>query len=311
MGSSAVPPAELIKRRRTSDRPPWMEPPSTIGLIAKVAVLVVIVVAVMYPFIGVIGTSFASEAEIATSRGMVLWPSEPNLDAYRAIFASGAVTRALMVSVGLTTVSTLSSLVATVLLAYGLSRPSVPGARPVLMIALFSMLISPGIIPNFLLVRELGLLNSYGALILPTLISAFNMIVMRSFFMNLPQDLTDSARIDGAGETRILVQIILPLSKAVIAVISLFYAVATWNAWFGALLYISDTAKWPLPMILRLYILQGQPIGGSEAVIGESLPSIQAMQMAVLVVALVPILLLYPFLQRYFTKGVLTGAIKG
>jgi len=205
-------------------------------------------------------------------------------------------------------VGTALSLVVTVAMAYGLTRRDLVGGRFFLMTALFTMLFSPGIIPSFLMVKELGLLDSYAALVLPTLMSAFNLVVVRSFFMNLPQELFEAAKIDGAGDFRILVQMVLPLSRGVLAVVGLFYAVGYWNAFFNAMLYLNDD-KLPLSMILRQYVLLGQPMGDS-AVAEIAVPS-QAIQMAVVVISLIPIVIVFPFLQRYFTKGVLTGAIKG
>lgn len=286
-----------------------MERPTRIGQTAKAIAVVVVVLAVAYPLVGVIGTSFASQTDIIKSSGLVLWPDHPTLDAYRTIFTGGVVTRALIVSVGITVLGTLASLLVTVGMAYGLSRRDVTGSRFILMTALFTMLFNAGIIPNFLLVKGLGLYDTYAALVMPTLVSAFNLVVLRSFFMNLPDELYDAAKVDEAGDFRILVRIVLPLSKAVLAVISLFYAVTYWNAFFNSLLYLNDSDKWPLPMVLRTYVLQGQSLNAASA--GEVLAPQQAVQMAVLVIAVVPILCVYPFLQRYFTKGVLTGAVKG
>ncbi|WP_093710634.1 carbohydrate ABC transporter permease [Streptomyces sp. 2131.1] len=286
-----------------------MERPTRLGQTAKAVAVVVVVLAVAYPLVGVIGTSFASQTDIIRSSGLVLWPDHPTLDAYRTIFTGGVVSRALIVSLGITVFGTLASLLVTVGMAYGLSRREVTGSRFILMTALFTMLFNAGIIPNFLLVKGLGLYDTYAALVMPTLVSAFNLVVLRSFFMNLPEELYDAAKVDGAGDFRILVRVVLPLSKAVLAVISLFYAVTYWNAFFNSLLYLNDSDKWPLPMVLRTYVLQGQSLDSASA--GEVLAPQQAVQMAVLVVAVVPILCVYPFLQRYFTKGVLTGAIKG
>ncbi|MFF7337426.1 carbohydrate ABC transporter permease [Streptomyces sp. NPDC008163] len=286
-----------------------MERPTRVGQTAKAVAVVVVVLAVAYPLVGVIGTSFASQTDIIKSSGLVLWPDHPTLDAYRTIFTGGVVSRALIVSVGITVLGTLASLLVTVGMAYGLSRREVTGSRFILMTALFTMLFNAGIIPNFLLVKGLGLYDTYAALVMPTLVSAFNLVVLRSFFMNLPEELYDAAKVDGAGDFRILVRVVLPLSKAVLAVISLFYAVTYWNAFFNSLLYLNDSDKWPLPMVLRTYVLQGQSLDSASA--GEVLAPQQAVQMAVLVIAVVPILCVYPFLQRYFTKGVLTGAVKG
>lgn len=306
---STAPAPRPATARKSDGRPPWMERPTRIGQTAKAIAIVVVVLAVAYPLVGVIGTSFASQTDIIKSSGLVLWPDHPTLDAYRTIFTGGVVTRALIVSVGITVFGTLASLLVTVGMAYGLSRRDVTGSRFILMTALFTMLFNAGIIPNFLLVKGLGLYDTYAALVMPTLVSAFNLVVLRSFFMNLPEELYDAAKVDGAGDFRILVRIVLPLSKAVLAVISLFYAVTYWNAFFNSLLYLNDSDKWPLPMVLRTYVLQGQSLNAASA--GEVLAPQQAVQMAVLVIAVVPILCVYPFLQRYFTKGVLTGAVKG
>ncbi|GAA2447908.1 carbohydrate ABC transporter permease [Streptomyces pulveraceus] len=306
---STAPAPRPAPARKSDGRPPWMERPTRVGQTAKAVAIVVVVLAVAYPLVGVIGTSFASQTDIIKSSGLVLWPDHPTLDAYRTIFTGGVVTRALIVSVGITVLGTLASLLVTVGMAYGLSRRDVTGSRFILMTALFTMLFNAGIIPNFLLVKGLGLYDTYAALVMPTLVSAFNLVVLRSFFMSLPEELYDAAKVDGAGDFRVLVRIVLPLSKAVLAVISLFYAVTYWNAFFNSLLYLNDSDKWPLPMVLRTYVLQGQSLNAASA--GEVLAPQQAVQMAVLVIAVVPILCVYPFLQRYFTKGVLTGAVKG
>ncbi|MFD3947132.1 carbohydrate ABC transporter permease [Streptomyces sp. NPDC058579] len=286
-----------------------MEKPTRLGLLLKGLVLVLVVSAVAYPLLGVIGTSFASQTDIIRSPGLVLWPDHPTLEAYRTVLSGGVVTRALLTSLVVTLVGTACSLLATIGMAYGLSRRDVVGSRFILMTALFTMLFDPGIIPKFLTVKELGLYNSLAALVLPTMVSAFNLVVLRSFFMNLPEELYDAAKVDGAGDFRTLVRIVLPLSKAVLAVIGLFYAVTYWNAFFNAMLYLNDAEKWPLAMVLRTFVLQGQSLEGAS--VGESVAPQQAVQMAVLVIAVIPILCVYPFLQRYFTKGVLTGAIKG
>jgi putative aldouronate transport system permease protein len=156
----------------------------------------------------------------------------------------------------------------------------------------------------------LGLVDSYWALILPTAISAFNVVILRAFFMEIPAELVESARIDGAGDGQILTRIVLPLSKAVLAVIGLFYAVGYWNAFFTALLYLNDSAKWPIQLVLRTYVVNQQQLGVDQVGSGD-LPPQEALQMAILVVSIVPILLVYPFVQRHFTKGVLAGAVKG
>lgn len=277
----------------SSERPFWLEKDSNLTKVVRVVVFAVIVVSLIYPFLAVLATSLASEPDVIQHGGLVIWPEHPSLDAYRTVFAGGVVTRAIRVSVFITVIGTLLSLAVTIGMAYGLSRP-IWGGRFFLMLALFTIFFTPGIIPNYLTVKSYGLLNSYAALILPVLTNAFSMIILRQFFMGIPGEIIDSARIDGANDLQILTRIVLPLSKAVIAVIALFYAVGYWNDFFTALLYLNNSAMWPLPMVLRLR-------GGDPAPV----PS------AAVIVAILPILAVYPFLQRYFTRGVLSGAIKG
>ncbi|GAA2348672.1 hypothetical protein GCM10010431_85660 [Streptomyces kunmingensis] len=237
-----------------------------------------------------------------------MWPEHPTLGAYRDILDGGIVTHALGVSIGVTLVGTLLSLACTVFLAYALSRPQVYGRKPVLLLILFTFLFPPGMIPSFLVVKELGLLDNYASLILPVLVNVFNLVVLRGFFQGIPEELYEAARLDGAGDLRVLFSIVLPLSKAALAVVGLFYAVAYWNSWFYASLYM-ESGHWPLQQVLRTYVVAGE--GLTDTTTGEGTVSApQTVQMAVLVIATVPILLVYPFLQKYFTKGVLTGAIK-
>jgi len=287
--------------------------PAMSSRVLKTVVLVVCCAVVVIPFLGVISTSVASQQHVTNSGGFVLWPDALHLDAYKAIFNGGVVQRALLVSVVIAVGGTLISLAGSTMLAYSLSRPGSFGQRPILMIVLFSILFSPGLIPNYLVVKQFGLLDSLLALILPTAINGFNVIVLRAFFMGIPDSVIDSARIDGAGDFRIFWSIVLPLSRAVLAVVGLFYAVGYWNAFFNAMLYINDTAKWPLQLVLRTYVvnnteLSSGDLGGAAA---DQLPPQESIQMAILVVSLVPILIVYPFLQRHFAKGMLTGAVKG
>ena len=291
------------------ERPAWLERENLFERSVKIGVFAVVIFAVVYPFLSVLATSLASEPDVIKNGGLVIWPEHPTLQAYRTILAGGVVTRAVTVSMGITVVGTLLSLAVTIGMAYGLSR-RVWGGKYFLLLALFTLLFTPGIIPNYLAVKQYGLLNSYASLILPVLVSAFNLVVLRQFFMNIPSELLDSARIDGANDWDILLRIVLPLSKAVVAVVALFYAVSYWNDFFNALLYLNDSSMWPLQLVLRLYVVQGAPLP-SAGEVSENAPPLQSIQMAVVVVAMIPILCVYPFLQRYFTRGVLSGAIKG
>lgn len=277
----------------TSERPAWLEKDSNLTKLVRFVTFSVVVVFLAYPFVAVVATSLASEADIIQNGGLVIWPEHPSLDAYLTVFAGGVVTRAIRVSVIITFLGTLLSLAVTIGMAYGLSR-RVWGSRFFLMLALFTIFFTPGIIPNYLTVKTYGLLNNYAALILPVLTNAFSIIVLRQFFMSIPGEIIDSARIDGANDVQILTRIVLPLSKAVIAVIALFFAVGYWNDFFTALLYLNSSSMWPLALVLR---------GRS----GESAP----VPSAAIVVGILPILAVYPFLQRYFTRAVLSGAVKG
>jgi putative aldouronate transport system permease protein len=229
--------------------------------------------------------------------------------AYREIFDGGIVGHALWVSAGVTVVGTAASLACTIGLAYALSRRDLFGGRPMLLLILFTFLFPPGMIPGFLLVKSMHMLNSYSSLIAPFLVNVFNLVVLRGFFQSVPEELHEAARLDGAGEWLILRRIVLPLSKAALAVVGLFYAVSYWNAWFYASIYL-DSDHWPLQQVLRTYVINGAQLADTSTGDASAVAAPQTIQMAVLVVATVPILLVYPFLQKYFTKGVLTGAVK-
>ncbi len=295
--------------------PPWAERPSRAGGLLKGLVLTLIVACVLFPIYMVALTSLSTQEAVTEAGGLVTVPGGLSLAAYEELFSGGVVTRAVGVSLGVTLVGTAISLTVTVLAAYGLSRPGSLLHRPMLFLILLTFLFGPGLIPNYLLVSSLGLIDTYWSLILPGAVTAFNLVVMRAFFMNIPEEVTDSARIDGASEFRILRTIVLPMSKGVTAVIGMFYAVGYWNSFFNAVLYLNDNAKWPLQVVLRQYVLQGQSLiagqTGVDTVTGQAPPPSLAIQMAIIVVALLPVLFLYPFVQRHFTKGVIIGAVKG
>lgn len=291
-----------------------MSVPSWPVRVLKGLVLLVCCALVILPFLSVVSTSLASPKQVNAAGGFVLWPDNPTLETYQAILAGGVVTRALIVSISITVIGTVLSLACTTLLAFSLSRPGTWAHKKILLFVLCTLFFSPGMIPTFLMVKELGLLNNYAALIVPVLVNAFNVVIIRAFFLELPGEIIDSARIDGANDLRILTHVVLPVSKAVLSVIGLFYAVAYWNAFFNALLYLNDQSKWPLQLVLRTYVVNNVALDATTQAGGGAVlvqPPQQSLQMAILVLALIPILLVYPFLQRHFIKGVLTGAIKG
>ncbi len=319
MTTSTVTAAEESKalpvKARAKGRPAWEEKPSLVLEGTKHGILAAVVLAVLFPMWSVVVTSLASRETINRAGGMVVIPREFDLSAYVTMLSGGQVTRALGVSLVVTLVGTSFSLLLTVLAAYGLSRPGSLWHRPLLFFFLLTFLVYPGLVPSYLVVTGLGLKDSLWSLIIPGAVSVFNLVVMRSFFMSIPSELIDSARIDGAGEWGILLRVVLPLSKAVVAVVGLFYAVGYWNAYFNSVLYIDTNDKWPIQRVLQSYILAGQSphVAGAQV----SLPGITAypptlaIKMAVVVVTVFPALLIYPFVQRNFTKGVIVGAVKG
>lgn len=299
------------RRRSRPTRPAWEEKPGVAGQTAKGGLLGFVVLAVLFPLWVVLVTSLSSQETINAAGGLVVLPREIDISAYRTIFAGGQITQALWVSTLVTVAGTAVSLVVTVLAAYGLSRPGSVGHRGLLFFFLLTFLIYPGLVPSYLVVTGLGLKDSLWSLILPTALSVFNLVVVRAFFQGIPSELLDSARVDGAGEFRILWRIVLPLSKAVIAVVGLFYAVGYWNVWFNALLYIDSNDKFPIQRVLQSFILAGQTPQTSGTSVGVAMPPTLAIKMAVVVVTVAPIALVYPFVQRHFTRGVIIGAIKG
>ncbi|NUR88681.1 MAG: carbohydrate ABC transporter permease [Nonomuraea sp.] len=297
-------------------RSTWDEEPSLLGKLVKALGLLATVLVIVFPIYVVVLTSISSGQAINEAGGLVMIPGGFSFQAYAEVLGGGVVVRALLVSIGVTAVGTAVSLTVTAMAAYGLSRPGSFLHRPLLFTVLLTFLFGPGIIPAYLLVNSLGLIDSYWSLILPGAISAFNLVVLRAFFMGIPTEVIESAKIEGAGDFLIFRRIVLPLSKAALAVIGLFYAVSYWNAFFNALLYLNDTAKWPLQLVLRTYVLDGAPMQTASGTVDASSMGLAAVpvtsvRMAVLVLAMIPVAAVYPFVQRHFIKGVIVGAVKG
>lgn len=292
-------------------RPSWEEEPSKAGVAGKGLVLTLACLGILFPLWIVIVTSLSSRKTIDATGGLVVIPKDITFVAYQELLSGGQVQRATLVSLGVTLVGTVFSMTVSVLSAYGLSRVGSLGHRWFLMLLLATMFFGAGLIPTYLLVQGLGLTDTYLALILPSAVSVFNILVLRSFFMGISPELIDSARIDGAGDWRILWKIVMPLSRAVLAVIALFYAVGYWSAWFNASIYLSDQDMMPLQnVMIQLVQKQERPVGLATQINTGQLSPL-AIQMAVMVLALLPVAVLSPFVQRHFKKGMLTGAVKG
>ncbi len=279
---------------------------------ANVIVLGVFALVTVIPFLYVIAGSFATQHELL-ERGFILFPTEFSLSAYEFIFSTSTLVRSLLVTIFITVVGTLINLIFTCLMAYPMARRDLDFRKPIQLMVIFTMLFSGGMIPTFLVVKNLHMIDTYWALLLPGAISAFNLIIIRSFFQQLPDGLEESAKIDGASDPGILLKIVLPLSMPVLATFSLFYAVGHWNTFFSAVLYINDSTKWPIQVLLRQIVIlsQGGSLGDTTAFEQDFVPPDQAVKMAVIVISTIPILVVYPFLQKHFAKGVLLGSVKG
>ncbi|WP_205327249.1 carbohydrate ABC transporter permease [Glycomyces sp. YM15] len=276
--------------------------------VLNVLLLTGVGVLAILPFVYVLAGSFATELEI-TTRPFFLWPEEFTTTSYESILSSDVILRAFVTTVAVTVVGTLIQLALTVLMAYPLSKVDLPGRRTVLSLVVFTMVFSAGMIPTFLVVKDLGLLDTYWALILPAAINPFSLIIIKNFFQQLPNELEESAKIDGANELQVLRHVVIPLSKPVLATFALFYAVGIWNDYLSPLLYLSDTGKWTLQMILR-QVTAAASLSADE-LNSDVPPPAQGIKFAVVIIATIPVLLAYPFLQKHFAKGMLIGSVKG
>ncbi|MDF2924580.1 MAG: transporter permease [Paenibacillaceae bacterium] len=269
-------------------------------------------VSCLLPLVNIIAVSFSDSAAI-DSGYVWLWPIHFNLEAYKTLFLGSRIIPSFMNSAQITIVGTALSLVCTTLASYALSRKYCFGRKYVTLAMVFTMMFSGGLIPTFLVIKSLGLVNTYWALWLPGLTGAYNMLIMRTYFEGIPAEIEESARMDGCGEWRILVQIFLPLSLPVIATICLFLAVSYWNAFQSVLIYMTDTAKFNLTVFVQQMVQSQSALSQTIALQPEDLElmSPEAVKAGGIVVMTLPMLVIYPFLQKYFVKGVMLGAIKG
>ncbi|CAH1208080.1 Diacetylchitobiose uptake system permease protein DasC [Paenibacillus allorhizoplanae] len=272
-------------------------------------ILIILALLCLLPFLYVVAVSVTPESEVVR-KGIVIIPESFTFLAYKEVFISHGIGQAYKITLFRTIVGTALNVLFTVLAAYPLSKKYLPGRSTFLIFIVFTMMFSGGLIPTYLLIRSLGLLNSPWVLIIPHLISAFNLVIIKGFFEQLPAEIEESARVDGASELQALWRIILPLSMPVLATISLFYAVGHWNSYFDAIVYLNDANLMPLQVVLR-NILLNIASESAESMANSGTVSKFAVQMAAVVVTTVPILIVYPFMQKHFTKGVLMGSIKG
>lgn len=273
--------------------------------------LILCAVITLFPFWYILAVSL-SPLEQVMRGGLILWPEKFTLDSYKLILGNAQFTRALWMTIALTLVGTLTNLVLTVLMAYPLAKKRLRGRRVMLFLVLFTMLFSGGMIPSFLVMKWLDLLNSFWSVIIPSGISAFNLIILKNFFQGIPEELEESGKIDGCTNFGVLFRIVLPLSLPAMATFTLFYAVAHWNQFFTSIMYVTDSKLWPIQVVLRQMIIEGSTEEFQAAIANEAMEIMPTtIKMAAIIVATIPILLVYPFLQKHFAKGVLLGSVKG
>lgn len=263
--------------------------------------------AAVFPILYVVSVSVTPFGEVLRNGGFILIPKEITFSAYKTLLSETGIPQAFKITIFVTVVGTVLNVIMTGLMAYPLSRKNLPGRNMFLMMIVFTLLFGGGMIPTYLIVKSVGLLNSIWAMILPSAVASFNILIMKSYFENLPEELFESARIDGAKEFLILIRIVVPLSLPVVLTIGLFCLVGHWNTFFSAIFYITDRTLFPLQVIVREILMQSQQPMESA----ESVTPTQTMQMAAVIIASLPIIMVYPFLQKHFTKGMLLGSIKG
>lgn len=275
--------------------------------------MLVVCATILVPFLHLLTHSF-SPSYIASKPGLHLFPTDVTLENYKSVFENEFLWRSYGNTIFRTVVGTVLQVFFTAMSAYAISKPYFPNRSFWTLFFVFTMFFSGGLIPTYLTVRNIGLMDSYAALILPGLISAYNMVLMRNYFSSLPEELEESCMIDGAGRFTIFFKIVIPCSKPILATIALYQAVAHWNSWFDVLIYINDENKYCLQNVLRR-ILES----GSEQYMGndlynstvEVLVSLEGVKAATIFVAILPIMCVYPFVQKYFVKGVMLGSLKG
>jgi putative aldouronate transport system permease protein len=281
----------------------------SLGTVLNYTILTIIVIICLYPFLNVIAYSLSSNRAVLSGK-VTFFPIEFQLDAYKDILHRGQIWTAMGTTILVTILGTSIGLILTIFAAYALSKDKLKGRKWMTWLILFTMYFSGGIIPTFLVVKNLGMFNHLTSLYLPSSVSVFNFIVMRTFFREIPKSLEEAAHLDGASDVQILTRIVLPLSLPIIATIGLFYAVSYWNDYFSALIYIQSPEKFTLQLRLRS-LLYADELGaaGSEG-LGSQVMA-ESLKMACIVVGTIPILIVYPWLQKYFVKGVMLGAVKG
>ena len=273
---------------------------------------VILMVIVAYPLYFTIIASISKPEDVLFGK-VILWPKNISFESYKMVIAEQDIWMGYGNTIIYTVLGTVINLILTTMMAYPLSCKETPWRGPLTFVASFTMLFSGGLIPTYLLVRQLGMYNTIWAMLLPTGITTYNMLVMKNFFQSsIPGELKEAAHLDGCNDLQTLFYVVLPLSGSIIAVMVLFYAVAHWNQYFNALIYLKDRSRMPLQVILREILLQNQELASGDGTgMYEKMMAAETMKYAIIIIASVPVICLYPFVQKHFVKGVMVGAIKG
>lgn len=282
--------------------------------VVNYVILSIFLIIVLYPLLYIVSASFSSSEALVSGR-VWLWPVEPTLEGYKAVFGHKKITAGFYNSFVYTLFGTIISVILTILAAYPLSRKDLAGKNIIMFLFVFTMLFSGGLIPTYMLVKDLGMLDTRWAILLPSALSIWNIIIARTYFMmSIPDELLEASRIDGCDDFRFVSRIVLPLSAPILAVISLFYAVGQWNSFFTALIYLKDPGLYPLQLVLRDILVQNQldleminDVQEHASKIGLA----EKLKYSLILVASLPVLIIYPFVQKHFVKGVMIGSLKG
>lgn len=263
----------------------------------------------LYPILHVLAASLSDPLRLVRHRGVYLWPDGFSLKGYQMVIGNPNIWMGYGNTIFYVFAGTVINMFMTIIGAYALSRKGWPLRQFFVFLFVFTMYFSAGMVPGFMMVKELGLLNTRWAILLPGAVNTWNLIVMRTAFSSVPDEMEESAHIDGASDLRIMMQIYVPLAKATIAVMILFYAVAHWNSWFSALIYLTDNKLYPVQMFVREILMFNAAAGTTED--ANAVYIRELTKYATIIVAVVPILCIYPFVQKYFVKGVMLGSVKG
>jgi len=271
-----------------------------------------IIIITLYPITHILFASVSESTELLKHSGLLLRPLNFTISAYHHVMQNPMVLNGYMNTIEILLLGLAINMVLTIMGAYVLSRTNLPGKNVMMFLVVFTMFFSGGMIPTYLTVQGYGLENTIWAMVLPGAVSTYNLIIMRTSFLSVPVSLEESAKLDGAGHFTIMVRIIVPLSIPVIAVVALYYSVSHWNAWFNAMLYLKDREKYPLQLILREILIQGDTSNMTQNMGDVDRNAMnESVKYAVMVVSTLPIMMVYPFIQKYFVKGVMIGAVKG